>query len=54
MPRPSHSSRFYYLNTIRHWRTQGVVWGFKPPRNSEVLKKLGQISSSVEYTSVTT
>jgi hypothetical protein len=25
-----------------------------PPRNSEVLKKLGQIPSSVEYTSVTT
>jgi hypothetical protein len=25
-----------------------------PPRNSEVLKKLGQLPSSVEYTSVTT
>jgi hypothetical protein len=32
----------------------GWFGGFKPPRNSEVLKKLGQIPSSVEYTSVTT
>jgi hypothetical protein len=32
----------------------GVFVGFKPPRNSEVLKKLGQIPSFVEYTSVTT
>jgi hypothetical protein len=32
----------------------GVFGGFKPPRNSEVLKKLGQIPSFVEYTSVTT
>jgi hypothetical protein len=28
--------------------------GFKPPRNSEVLTKLSQIPSSMEYTSVTT
>jgi hypothetical protein len=35
---------------------RGWFGGFKPPppRNSEVLKKLGQIPSSVEYTSVTT
>jgi hypothetical protein len=32
----------------------GVFGGFKPPRNSEVLKKLGQNSSFEEYTSVTT
>jgi hypothetical protein len=32
----------------------GVFGGFKLPRNSEVLKKLSQIPSSVEYTSVTT
>jgi hypothetical protein len=38
------------------WHTDGVgvVWGFKPPPNSEVLTKLTQIPSSVEYTSVTT
>jgi hypothetical protein len=35
---------------------RGVVLGVQtpPPRNSEVLKNLGQIPSSVEYTSVTT
>jgi hypothetical protein len=35
---------------------RGVVLGGSnpPPRNSEVLKKLGQIPISVEYTSVTT
>jgi hypothetical protein len=43
-----------------HWRTQGGGLGGSnptpphPTRNSEVLKKLGQIPSSVEYTSVTT
>jgi hypothetical protein len=36
---------------VRHWRTQG---GVQTPRNSEVLKKLDQIPSSVEYTYVTT
>jgi hypothetical protein len=49
-----YSCHLFTLLRPRHWRTQGGVWGFKPPRNSEVLKKLGQIPSSVEYTSVTT
>jgi hypothetical protein len=48
-----------YINHILsiqyHWRTQGgCLGGSSPPRNSEVLKKLGQIPSFVEYTSVTT
>jgi hypothetical protein len=39
----------------KHRHTQGGWFGgFKPARNSEVLKKLDQITSSVEYTSVTT
>jgi hypothetical protein len=32
---------------------RGGVWGVETPRNSEVLKKLGQISRFVEYTFVT-
>jgi hypothetical protein len=31
----------------KQWRTEGGGWGFKPPRNSEVLTQLSQIPSSV-------
>jgi hypothetical protein len=33
---------------------RGGFWGFKPPRNSEVLTKPNRIPSSVEYTFVIT
>jgi hypothetical protein len=35
------------------WRTEGG-WEVQPPRNSEVLTKLRQISTSVENTSLKT
>jgi hypothetical protein len=35
-------------------RGGGCLGSSNPPRNCEVLKKLGQIPSFVEYTSVTT
>jgi hypothetical protein len=41
--------RFY------QWRTEGGGFNHSPsPRNSDVLTKLSQIPSSVEYTSITT
>jgi hypothetical protein len=45
---------FEGVDTVLSSVTTGVPWGFQTPRNSEVLKKLGQIPSFVEYTSVTT
>jgi hypothetical protein len=44
----------YNTGYTSHWRTQGGGLGGSNPRNSEGLKKLGQIPSSVEYTSVAT
>jgi hypothetical protein len=49
---PAHSESLYQLH-CPHGRTRGGG-GFKhtsppPPRNSEVLKKPGQIPSSMEY-----
>jgi hypothetical protein len=65
----NHLTLSYHFNCAKEWRhaillltdylmmVSGVprgVEGSKPTRNSEVLPKLSQIPSFVEYTSVTT